>query len=154
MLYRAQGDGEDLRKPLFLRPLLIQRRGSVNAPRHILLVRLRQLQAMGRVALDGKLQQFGIVRGVRDNNADGLSAALAMCCPTVPAVDQLVILIYLDRRQDIQILGVFLHSRGILLDPRIELFTEDHSIQRQFGRHTGVVPTRVQIRYRNSFNRH
>src|SRR5918992_1451744 len=91
-------------------------------PRYALLL-YRHLLAVARVALAGKHQMLGVVRDRGDNSSDRRRAGLLVSFEPVQAVDQLVPLVHLDRRQVDQELGVALDQVRPNAGTRIELPT-------------------------------
>src|SRR5881394_169796 len=78
------------------------------------------------VALDSEFQQFAVAFGWGYKGTNGGGPAFLMCRPSIPAINEFLVLVNFDGRKDIKILCILLNGGRTLDDPRIEILTKDH----------------------------
>ncbi|MFH1635804.1 MAG: hypothetical protein ABIG63_17570 [Chloroflexota bacterium] len=76
--------------------------------------------------MNGQLQKVYIALRLGDNEGNIWHAALLVSGPPVPAVDQFIVLVEFDGRQDGKIFRVFLYSYSACLDSWIQVAAENN----------------------------
>lgn len=73
------------------------------------------------VALNSQLEKLGIALRRRNLDADCFSVGLAVCCPSMPAINQFIVLVDFNCGQYFKITAIPLRQRWIMINPWIQI---------------------------------